>query len=259
MGLTNVPEAGDIFYEVKDEKMAKHLIEKRRREEREKKVAEDNKVTLNNLFEKMESENLKQLNIIVKADVQGTAEALKQSLEKVSNEEVCVKVIHSGVGAVNESDVQLAKAAKAIIIAFDVRPNISAKDMAEKDGVEIKQYSVIYQAIEEVEAAMKGMLDPVYEEKVLGSAEVRQLFKFFKVGVIAGSYVIDGIIKNDAKARIIRDGVVVYDGQVNSLQREKDSVKEVKKGFECGITIENFNDIKVKDIIEAYELVEKGR
>ena len=256
MGLTNVPEAGDTFYEVKDEKMAKHLIERRKRQEREKKVAEDNRVTLNNLFEKMESENLKQLNIIVKADVQGTAEALKQSLEKVSNEEVCVKVIHSGVGAVNESDVQLAKAAKAIIIAFDVRPNISAKDMAEKDGVEIKQYSVIYQAIEEVEAAMKGMLDPVYEEKVIGNAEVRQTFKVSNVGTIAGCYVLDGKIERNAGVRVIRENVVIHQGKLVSLKRFKDDVKEVTKGFECGIQIEKYNDLKELDILEFFVMEE---
>ena len=224
--------------------------------EEEKKVAEDNRVTLNNLFEKMESENLKQLNIIVKADVQGTAEALKQSLEKVSNEEVCVKVIHSGVGAVNESDVQLAKAAKAIIIAFDVRPNISAKDMAEKDGVEIKQYSVIYQAIEEVEAAMKGMLDPVYEEKVIGNAEVRQTFKVSNVGTIAGCYVLDGKIERNAGVRVIRENVVIHQGKLVSLKRFKDDVKEVTKGFECGIQIEKYNDLKELDILEFFVMEE---
>ena len=256
MGLTEVPEAGDVFYEVKDEKMAKHLIERRKRQEREKMVAESNKVTLSNLFEKMETENLKQLDIIVKADVQGTAEALKQSLEKVSNEEVIVRVIHSGVGAVNESDVQLAKAAKAIIIAFDVRPNLAAKDMAEKSGVEIKQYSVIYQAIEDVEAAMKGMLDPVFEEKVIGNAEVRQTFKVSNVGTIAGCYVLDGKIERNAGVRVIRDNVVIHEGKLASLKRFKDDVKEVTKGFECGIQIEKYNDIKELDIIEFFVMEE---
>ncbi len=256
MGLTNVPEAGDTFYEVKDEKMAKHLIEKRKREEREKAIAEDNKVTLNNLFEKMESENLKQLGIIVKADVQGTAEALKQSLEKLSNEEVKVKVIHSGVGAVNESDVQLAKAANSIIIAFDVRPNMSAKDMAEKDGVEIKQYSVIYQAIEDVEAAMKGMLDPVFEEKVIGNAEVRQTFKVSNVGTIAGCYVVDGRVERNAGVRVIRDNIVIHEGKLVSLKRFKDDVKEVTKGYECGMQIEKYNDLKELDILEFFVMEE---
>jgi len=256
MGLTEVPEAGDIFYEVKDEKMAKHLIEKRKREEREKKVAENNKVTLNNLFEKMESENLKQLDIIVKADVQGTVEALKQSLEKISNEEVRVRVIHSAVGAVNESDVQLAKAAKAIVIAFDVRPNISAKEMAEKDGVEIKQYSVIYQAIEDVESAMKGMLDPVYEEKVIGNAEVRQTFKVSNVGTIAGCYVLDGKVERNAGVRVIRDNIVIHQGKLVSLKRFKDDVKEVGKGYECGMQIEKYNDLKELDVLEFFVMEE---
>ena len=259
MGLTNVPEAGDIFYEVKDEKMAKHLIERRKRQEREKELAEQSKVTLSNLFEKMESENLKQLDIIVKADVQGTAQALKQSLEKISNEEVKVRVIHSAVGAVTESDVQLAKAAKAIIIAFNVRPGTTAKDMAEKDGVEIKQYSVIYNAIEDVEAAMKGMLDPVYEEKVIGNVEVRQTFKVSSIGTIAGAYVLDGKVERNAGVRVIRENVVIHDGKLASLKRFKDDVKEVTKGFECGIQIEKYNDIKEGDIIEVYIMEEVKR
>ena len=259
MGLTNVPEAGDTFYEVKDEKMAKHLIERRKRQEREKAIAEQSKVTLSNLFERMESENLKQLDIIVKADVQGTAQALKQSLEKLSNEEVRVKVIHSAVGAVSESDVQLAKAAKAIIIAFNVRPNLAAKDMAEKDEVEIKQYSVIYNAIEDVESAMKGMLAPVYEEKVIGNVEVRQTFKVSSVGTIAGAYVLDGKVERNAGVRVIRENVVIHEGKLASLKRFKDDVKEVTKGFECGIQIENYNDIKVGDIIEVYIMEEVKR
>ncbi len=259
MGLTNVPQAGDTFYEVKDEKMAKHLIERRKRQEREKELAEQSKVTLSNLFEKMESENLKQLDIIVKADVQGTAQALKQSLEKLSNEEVKVRAIHSAVGAVTESDVQLAKAAKAIIIAFNVRPSISAKDMAEKDGVEIKQYSVIYNAIEDVEAAMKGMLDPVYEEKVIGNVEVRQTFKVSSIGTIAGAYVLDGKVERNAGVRVIRENVVIHEGKLASLKRFKDDVKEVTKGFECGIQIEKYNDIKEGDIIEVYVMEEVKR
>ena len=259
MGLTNVPEAGDTFYEVKDEKMAKHLIEKRKRQEREKSIAEQSKVTLSNLFEKMESENLKELAIIVKADVQGTAQALKQSLEKLTNEEVKVRVIHSAVGAVSESDVQLAKAAKAIIIAFNVRPSLAAKDMAEKDGIEIKQYSVIYNAIEDVEAAMKGMLAPVYEEKVIGNVEVRQTFKLSSVGTIAGAYVLDGKVERNAGVRVIRDNVVIHEGKLASLKRFKDDVKEVTKGFECGIQIENYNDIKEGDIIEVYIMEEVKR
>mgnify|MGYP004461592943 CR=1 FL=1 len=259
MGLTEVPEAGDTFYEVKDEKMAKHLIERRKRQEREQIINENSKVTLSNLFEKMESENLKQLNIIVKADVQGTAQALKQSLEKLSNDEVKVKVIHAVTGAVTESDVQLAKAGKCIIIAFNVRPVNTAKDMAEKEGVEIKQYSVIYQAIEDVEAAMKGMLDPVYEEKVIGNAVVRQTFKVSGVGTIAGAYVLDGKIERNAGVRVIRENVVIHDGKLISLKRFKDDAKEVTKGFECGLQIENYNDIKEDDTLEFYVMEEVKR
>ena len=259
MRLTDVPEAGDTFYEVKDEKMAKHLIERRKRQEREQTMAENNKVTLSNLFEKMESENLKQLNIIVKADVQGTAQALKQSLEKLSNDEVKVRVIHAVAGAVTESDVQLAKAGKCIIIAFNVRPVNTAKDMAEKENVEIKQYSVIYQAIEDVEAAMKGMLDPIYEEKVIGNAIVRQTFKISGVGTIAGAYVTEGRIERNAGVRVIRENVVIHDGKLLSLKRFKDDVKEVSKGFECGLQIEEYNDVKEDDVFEFYIMEEVKR
>ena len=259
MGLTEVPRAGDTFYEVKNEKMAKHLIERRRRQEREKNLALDNKVTLSNLFEKMENENLKQLNLIVKADVQGTAQAVKQSLEKLSNEEVKVKVIHAVAGAVTESDVQLAKAANAIIIAFNVRPVGTAKEMADKGEVEIKQYSVIYQAIEDVEAAMKGMLDPIFEEKVIGNAEIRQTFKVSNVGTIAGCYVLDGKIERNAGVRIIRDSVVIHEGKLASLKRFKDDAKEVAKGYECGVQIENYNDLKEGDIIEVFVMEQVKR
>ena len=252
MGLTEVPEAGDTFYEVKDEKTAKHLIERRKRQEREAHLNSVNKVTLSNVFEKMASENLKQLNIIVKADVQGTSEALTQSLEKLSNEEVKVKVIHYSAGAVTESDVQLAKAAKAIIIAFNVRPTSTAKDMAEREEVEVKQYSVIYQAIEDVEAAMKGMLDPVFEEKIIGEAEVRQTFRVSNVGTIAGCFVLNGKVERNAGVRVIREDVVIHEGKLVSLKRFKDDVKEVTKGFECGLQIENYNDIKEGDKIEVF-------
>lgn len=252
MGLTDVPEAGDTFYEVKDEKTAKHLIERRKRQEREEHLNNVNKVTLSNVFEKMASENLKQLNIIVKADVQGTSEALKQSLEKLSNDEVKVKVIHYSAGAVTESDVQLAKAAKAIIIAFNVRPTSTAKEMGEREEVEVKQYSVIYQAIEDVEAAMKGMLDPVFEEKVIGEAEVRQTFRVSNVGTIAGCFVLNGKVERNAGVRVIREDVVIHEGKLVSLKRFKDDVKEVTKGFECGLQIENYNDLKEGDKIEVF-------
>lgn len=259
MGLTEVPEAGETFYEVKNEKMAKHLIERRRRQARERAIANSNKVTLDNLFSQMEEGKLKVLNLIVKADVQGSVEAVKQSLEKLSNEEVKVKVIHSAAGAVNQSDVTLAKVSNAIIIAFNVRPDSTAKEMAEKDEVEIKQYSIIYQAIEDIEAAMKGMLDPEFEEKVIGNAEVRQTFRISNVGTIAGAYVLSGKVERHAGVRVIRENVVIHDGNLATLKRFKDDVKEVGKGFECGIQIENYNDIKEGDIIEAYTMVEIKR
>ena len=256
MGLTEVPSAGDTFYEVKNEKMAKHLIERRKRQEREKAINQNTKVTLDNLFSQMEEGNLKVLNLIVKADVQGSVEAVKQSLEKLANDEVRVKVIHAAAGAVNQSDVTLAKVSNAIIIAFNVRPDSTAKEMAEKDEIEIKQYSIIYQAIEDVEAAMKGMLDPEFEEKVIGNVEVRQTFKISNVGTIAGSYVISGKVERNAGVRVIRENVVIHDGHLATLKRFKDEVKEVGKGFECGIQIENYNDIQEGDIIEVYVMEE---
>ena len=259
MGLTEVPQAGDVFYEVKDEKMAKHLIERRKRQEREKSINSVSNVTLDNLFNQMEKGNLKQLNLIVKADVQGSVEALKQSLEKLSNDEVNVKVIHSAAGAVTETDVTLAKVSNAIIIAFNVRPVLTAKLEAEKDEVQIKQYSVIYQAIDDVEAAMKGMLDPKFEEEVIGSAEVRQTFKISNVGTIAGAYVLSGKLERNAGVRVIRDDVVIHEGKLASLKRFKDDVKEVAKEFECGIQIEKYNDIKEGDIIEAFVMKEIKR
>ena len=251
-GLSSVPEAGETFYEVKDEKTAKHLMETRRRKEREKSLNATTKVTLDDLFSQIEKGNLKVLNIIVKADVQGSVEAVKQALEKLSNDEVQVKVIHANVGAITESDVTLASVSNAIIIGFNVRPEPIAKDMAEKAEVEIKTYSVIYNAIEDVEASMKGMLDPVFKETVIGNAEVRQLFKISNVGTIAGCYVTNGKVARNAGVRVIRDNVVIHDGKLISLKRMKDDAKEVASGYECGIQIEDFNDIKEGDIIEAY-------
>ncbi len=259
MGLTEVPESGDIFYEVKNEKMAKHLIERRKRAQREKSINAMQKVTLDNLFTQMEQGNLKHLNIIVKADVQGSAEALKQSLEKLSDEEVKVRVVHSAAGAVTESDVTLAQVANAIIIAFNVRPVVTAKALAERNEIEIKQYSVIYQAIDDVKAAMKGMLDPVFEEKVIGNVEVRQTFKVSNVGTIAGAYVLEGKIERNAGVRVLRENVVIHEGKLVSLKRFKDDVKEVAKGYECGMQIENYNDLKEGDIIEVYVMEEIKR
>ena len=251
-GLTEVPEAGDTFYEVKDEKTAKHLMETRKRKAREKALNANAKVTLDDLFSQIEQGNLKTLNIIVKADVQGSVEAVKQALEKLSNDEVKVKVIHANVGAITESDVTLANVSNAIIIGFNVRPEPIAKDMAEKSEVEIKTYSVIYNAIEDVESAMKGMLDPVYKEVVIGNAEVRQTFKISNVGTIAGCYVTNGKVARNAGVRVLRDNVVIHEGKLVSLKRMKDDAKEVASGYECGIQIEDFNDIKEGDIIEAY-------
>lgn len=257
-GINEVPVAGDKFMAFESEKQARSIGEERKKQARLKENTNKTVLTLDALFSKIQ-EGVKEINVIIKADVNGSSEAVKNSLEKIEVEGVKVNVIRSSVGGITEGDVVLAKASNAIIIGFNVRPSNSIKDYAEEQGVEIRPYNIIYKVVEEMEAAMKGMLDPEYEEKVLGNAEIRQLFKFSKVGVIAGSYVTDGIIKRDSKARVVRDGIVIYDGNIGSVQREKDSVKEVKKGLECGITVENFNDIKVGDIIESYEMVEKER
>lgn len=255
-GLAEVPEAGDTFYEVKDEKTAKHLTERRKRQARDKAMNANATVTLDDLFAQIEKGNLKQLNLIVKADVQGSVEAVKTALEKLSNNQVQVKVIHSSVGAITETDVTLAKVSKAIIIGFNVRPVPMAKTIADKEGIEIKTYSIIYNAIEDVEAAMKGMLDPVFKEKVIGNAEVRQTFKVSNVGTIAGCYVTEGKLIRNAEVRLIRDNIVIYEGKLVSLKRFKDDAKEVAKGYECGIQLENYNDIKEGDILEAHIMEE---
>ena len=255
-GLSSVPQSGDTFYEVKDERTAKHLIERRKREQREKELASRKIVTLDDVFSQIENENLKQLNLIVKADVQGSVEALKQSLEKLSNDEVKVSVIHSSVGGVTETDVNLAKVSNAIIIAFNVRAEVIAKSIAEKEGVEINTYSVIYDAINDVEAAMKGMLDPVYKEVVIGTAEVRQIFKVSSVGTIAGAYVLTGKIARNAGIRVIRDNIVIHDGKLVSLKRFKDDVKEVATGYECGLQIEKYDDVQEGDTLEVYVMEE---
>ena len=254
-GLNEVPQAGDKFMAFETEKEARNIASNRREQVKAQATVGSTALTLDALFSKIQ-EGAKEINVLVKADVNGSSEAVKNALEKIEVEGVKVNVIRSSVGAINESDVVLAKASNAIIIGFNVRPDNKIKESAKDSGVEIRLYNIIYKAVEEMEAAMKGMLDPVFEEKVSGTAEVRQLFKFSKVGTIAGSYVTDGIIKRDCKVRIIRDGIVIYDGNVNSIQREKDTVKEVKKGLECGITIENYSDIKVGDVLEFYEMVE---
>ena len=215
-------------------------------------------MTLEDLFGRVK-EGLKEIKVIIKADVNGSSEAVKKSLEKIAVEDVRVKVIRSGVGTITESDVTLAKASNAIIIGFNVRPNQKTVEVAKENGIEIRLYDIIYKVVEEMEAAMKGMLEPIYEEKINGTVEIRQIFKFSKVGNIAGCHVLDGVVKQNSNARLIRDGVVVYTGKINTIQREKDQVKEVTKGMDCGITLENYQDIKEKDVIEAYELVEIKR
>ena len=257
-GLNEVPSAGDRFMSFATEKEAKNIASIRKDQVRIRENKAKSTVSLDDLFAKI-GEGLKEINVIIKADVNGSAEAVKNSLQKIEVDGVKINVIRSTVGGITESDIVLANASNALIIGFNVRPSKVIDDKAKEEGVEIRFYNIIYKAVEEMEAAMKGMLDPEFEEKILGNAEIRQIFKFSKVGNIAGCSVSDGIIKRDSEARVIRDGVVVYDGKIGSLQHEKDSVKEVKKGYECGITIEGFNDIKVGDVIECYEMVEVQR
>ncbi len=260
LGLSDVPSAGEVFIAHENDKTAKNYAETYLAQNKEKMLEETKaKMSLDDLFTQIQAGNLKELNIIVKADVQGSVEAVKQSLMKLSNEEVVVKCIHGGVGAINESDVSLASASAAIIIGFNVRPDAMAKAIAEREGVDIRLYRVIYQAIEDIEAAMKGMLDPVYEEKVIGHAEVRQIFRASAVGNIAGSYVLDGYFQRDCKVRITREGEQIYEGALASLKRFKDDVKEVKAGFECGLVFEGFDQMQELDIVEAYIMVEVPR
>ena len=253
-GLSENPSAGDKFMAFETEHEAKEIAEKRALHAKENKYKKD-VISLDDLFNKINS-GQKEINVILKADVRGSEEAVKNSLLKINVEGVKINVIRSGIGTITESDVVLANASNAIIIGFNVSPSNITKEIAKEYNVDIRLYTIIYKCIEEIELAMKGMLDPEFEEHILGTAEIRKIFKFSKVGNIAGSYVTDGIMKNNAQVRLIRDGVIVYDGQIHSIQREKDSVKEVKKGYECGITLDNFNDIKVGDILECYEMVE---
>ena len=260
LGLSDVPNAGEIFVAMDSEKEARNFAETFISEGKNRLIEETKaKMSLDDLFSQIQSGNVKELNIIVKADVQGSVEAVKQSLEKLSNEEVVVKIIHGGVGAINESDVILASASNAIIIGFNVRPDAVAKATADREGVDVRLYKVIYNAIEDVAAAMKGMLDPVYEEKVIGHAVVRQIFKASDVGNIAGSYVLDGYFQRNCKVRVFREGEQLFEGELASLKRFKDDVKEVKAGYECGLVIEGFNDIAEEDTIEAYIMVEVPR
>ncbi len=260
LGLDEVPTAGEAFYQTDNDKVARHLAERLQSNAREKMIQNTpQKVTLDDLFHQIHEGEMKELKLIVKADVQGSVEAVKQSLMKLSNEEVVINIIHGGVGAINESDVMLASASNAIIIGFNVRPESNAKLTADREKIDVRLYRVIYNAIEDIELAMKGMLDPIFEEKVIGHAEVRDTFKVSNVGTIAGSYVLDGKIQRNASARLVRDGIVLYEGELASLKRFKDDAKEVATGYECGIMLEKFNDLKNGDIIEAFVMEEIPR
>ena len=260
LGLHDVPDAGEIFMATDSDKEARNIAEVYIEQGREKLLDDTkSKLTLDGLFSQIQAGNIKELNLIVKADVQGSVEAVKQSLLKLSNDEVAVRIIHGAVGAINESDVSLASASNAIIIGFNVRPDNTAKEIADREKVDVRLYRVIYNAIEDIESAMKGMLDPEYEEKVIGHAEVRQTFKASGVGMIAGSYVLDGKIERNCKVRISREGEQIFEGELASLKRFKDDVKEVAAGYECGLVFEGFNDIKVEDQVEAYIMVEVPR
>ncbi|MDQ0175780.1 translation initiation factor IF-2 [Bacillus chungangensis] len=258
-GLSDVPQAGDRFVVFPDEKTARQIGENRAQQDLMAQRGEKTRVSLDNLFEQMKQGEMKELNIIIKADVQGSVEAMAASLRKIEVEGVNIKIIHTAVGAINESDITLAAASNAIVIGFNVRPDTNAKRAADAEEVEIRLHRIIYKAIEEIEAAMKGLLDPEYEEKIIGQAEVRQTFKVSKIGTIAGSYVTDGKITRDSGVRLIRDGVVIFEGEIDALRRFKDDVKEVSQGYECGITIKNFNDIKENDVIEAFLMEEIER
>lgn len=252
LGLNEVPNAGDQFVVLPSDKMARSIAEKRKEKLREEHMRATSKISLEDLFDKMQHGELKELNIIVKADVQGSVEAVRQSIEKLTNDEVSVRVIHGGVGAITESDIMLASASNAIIIAFNVRPSAGAASRAESEKVDLRTYRIIYEAIEDIEKAMKGMLDPEFAEEVIGKAEIRMPFKVPNAGMVAGSYVLNGKITRNAKARLVRDSIVVYEGTIDSLRRFKDDVKEVAAGYECGIGLTNYNDIKEGDIIEAF-------
>ncbi|MBD3109401.1 translation initiation factor IF-2 [Bacillus sp. AGMB 02131] len=258
-GLNEVPQAGDLFVVFKDEKTARQVGEARSQQQVQSQRNEKAVVTLDNLFEQMKQGEMKEINLIVKGDVQGSVEALSASLQKIEVEGIKVKIIHSGVGAINEYDIMLADASSAIVIGFNVRPDVNAKRAAESAKVDVRLYSIIYKVMEEIESAMKGMLDPEYEEKVIGQAEVRTTFKVSKVGTIAGSYVTEGKITRDSSIRLIRQGIVIFEGEIDALKRFKDDAKEVSAGYECGITIKNYNDLKEGDIIEAYVMEEIER
>lgn len=259
LGLTDVPEAGDEFNAVKDEKLARDIAEKRAIKFREEVMAKNSSITLQQLFDKIQQGDIKELNLIIKGDVQGSVGALIQSLEKLTNENVKVRIIHSGVGTITESDVMLASTSGSIIIGFNVRANTAVTQMAERENIEIRNYRVIYEVIEDVEAALRGMLEPVYKEVVLGKAEIRNTFKVPGAGIIGGAYVLEGKILRNAQIRLVRDGIVIHEGKISSLRRFKDDVKEVATSYECGIGIENYNDLKEGDILEAFKMEEIER
>ena len=254
IGLSGVPDAGDIFVAMTDEKQAKEIATLRQIKQREIELAKHTKMSLEQLYEKIQKGEVKDLNVIVKADVQGSVEAVAETLRKLSTDAVRLNVIHSAVGAITETDVNLATASNAIIIGFSVRPEVKAQAMAEKEGVDIRLYNVIYDAVDDIKKAMEGLLDPIFKEKYLGRAEIREVFSVPKVGNVAGCYVQDGKIVRNAQVRLLRDNVVVYQGKLSTLRRFKDDVKDVATGYECGMGLENYNDIKVGDIIEAFEM-----
>ena len=255
-GLDETPSAGDTFNAVSDEKLARELVEQRKSQIKEEQFAAVQKVTLDNLFSQMQEGDVKELNVVVKADVQGSVEAVRQSLEKLSNDEVRVRVIHGGVGAVSESDVMLANASNAIIVGFNVRPDPIAEENAQRAGVDMRMYRVIYDCIEEIESAMKGMLAPKFREVVLGRIEVRAVYTISNVGTVSGCYVLNGKVNRQCQIRVVRDGIVITEDRISSLKRFKDDVKEVQQGYECGIALERFNDIKEGDIYEAFIMEE---
>jgi translation initiation factor IF-2 len=255
IGLAEVPQAGDIFNAVEDERMARELADQRKEQAKEEVFKANARANLNDLFAQI-SEGVKELNVIVKADVAGSAEAVKQSLEKITNEEVRVRVIHAAAGGITEGDVMFAAASNAIIVGFNTRPDRTALDSAERQGVDIRTYRIIYDCINEITAAMKGMLAPKFREKLLGHIEVRQVIHVPNVGFIAGSYVQDGKITRKAQIRVVRDGIVVYEDKISSLRRFKDDVSEVAQGYECGVGLEKFNDLKIGDVLEAFVMEE---
>jgi translation initiation factor IF-2 len=260
LGLNSVPDVGEIFMSTESEKEARTIAEAFITQGKEKLIADTKaKLSLDGLFSQIQAGNIKELNLIIKADVQGSVEAMKQSLLKLSNDEVAVRIIHGGVGAINESDVILASTSNGIIIGFNVKPDNRAKEIADNEKVDIKLYSVIYNAINDVEAAMKGLLDPIYEEKIIGHAEVRQIFKASGVGTIAGSYVLDGKIVRGCKVRITRGDKLIHEGNLGSLKRFQDDVKEVASGYECGLVFEKFNEVKEEDKVEFYIMTEVPR